>query len=446
VALLSISVMISVAIVAGSAYATYVYLHAEGILPHATGPTTGPVAPGQPTPSPIVVPECGQHVCNYVVFGNDSRKGLSRGEQSAFGTDEQIGGGKRSDTVMLVHIDPAQEHATVVSFPRDLWVDIPEQGMGKLTSSYGGGPYRLTQTVRDLAGLEINGFLGVNLAGFEGVVRALGGVDLCVDRAMFDEKAGLDIPAGCQRLSPEQALAFVRARSVCGDAIPDFARIARQQQFLRAVLADALSPGSAVLHATSIIDQVLPNLIASDNIQPADVIYLVNQLRGLSTGAVDFRTVTGTPGFEGPQSVVHIDEDGTELLRRLRAGKPLGTLGLEQLLTPPSTAVIDVRVFDAASGGAADGVHDLLDDAGFLVRETAVPPPGLAELGPGIYGAEDSVPKAEVVHKYLPGLEIRPAPAGTVGEVDVAVIVDGSFTPPPSPSPQPSPPGEPSGC
>src|SRR5947208_1071909 len=141
--------------------------------------------------------------------------------------------------------------------------------MGTILSAYEEREYWVTNVVHRLTGLQLNGFVTVNLAGFENVVRALGGVNICVDRPMVDPLAGLNIPAGCQHLSPEMALSFVRARHVCGDAIPDFARISRQQQFLRAILANVFSTG-ALLHASSIIDQVLPNLRVSEGIDTAD--------------------------------------------------------------------------------------------------------------------------------------------------------------------------------
>jgi LCP family protein required for cell wall assembly len=436
---LVVAMLGSLAIAAGSVYGITLYHKAEGavvVIP----PPTDPAVADDPD---AVVPKCGNHVCNYLILGSDSRKGLSKAEQIKYGSDKSVPG-RRSDTIMVVHVDPAQEHATVLSFPRDLWVHIPHVGMGKITSAYEEGEYRVANVVHRLTGLTINGFLTVNLAGFEGVVRALGGVDICVDRAMVDPLAGLDIPAGCQHLSPEMALSFVRARHVCGDAIPDFSRISRQQQFLRAVLSNVLSTG-AILHADSIINEVLPNLRVSPDIKPADILFLVNELRGLSTGAVDFRTVPGNPYATvqtdaGTVDVVKLEPQAKELFKRLRLGLPLGNLGLATERTPPSPAVVDVQVVDSASGGVAAQVKDLLDKAGFLTHAEASTNTFGAQ-GPAIVFNPSPQGKAaaDVVKGYLGKVpEVRAAP-GVLKPNEVAVIVDAAYQGNSvAPAPQPS--------
>ena len=436
------AMVVSLAIAAGSVYGISLYHKAEGELVTVDPPNVK--HGGHQDDAAAVVPECGQNVCNYLILGSDSRKGLSKEEQIKYGSNKTVPG-RRSDTIMLLHIDPSKEHATVLSFPRDLWVHIPHVGMGKITSAYEAGEYRVANVVHRLTGLPINGFMTVNLAGFEGVVRALGGVDICVDRAMVDPLAGLDIPAGCQHLSPEMALSFVRARHVCGDAIPDFSRISRQQQFLRAVLSNVLSP-SAAFHAESIIDEVLPNLRVSPDIKPADILYFVNQLRGLTTGAVDFRTVPGNPYATvfvpglGNRDVVELEPEAKELFRRLRKGQPLGDLGLAIAQTPPSPAVVEVQVIESSSGGVAEQVKDILDRSGFLTQ-----PVGTANAfgveGPAILF--DPTPEgkaaADVVKGYLGKVPEVRAEAGALEPNQIAVLVNDSYAGNPvAPAPQPS--------
>ena len=77
-------------------------------------------------------------MCNYLLLGSDSRPGLSQEEQTEFGTDQQIGGENRADTIMLVHTDPKLEKAIIVSFPRDLYVDIPGHGEDKINAAFEG--------------------------------------------------------------------------------------------------------------------------------------------------------------------------------------------------------------------------------------------------------------------------------------------------------------------
>ena len=111
-----------------------------------------------------------------------------------------------------------------------------------------------------------------------------------------DPNSGLNIEPGCQRLDGTQALAYVRSRHLPCDHVPDFARIGRQQQFLRAVVNQMLQP-SMVVKAPALVSPVLENLRRDEGLLPSDLVYLVGQLRGLSTGAVEFRAVPGVAGW-----------------------------------------------------------------------------------------------------------------------------------------------------
>jgi LCP family protein required for cell wall assembly len=203
-------------------------------LPAAATPGVSPAANQEPD----IAGKCDTQACNYLLLGSDSREGLTPAQQEAFGTEADVGGTARSDTIIVVHTDPRHQQAVFLSFPRDLWVDIPGVGQGKINSAFegginGNGPARVARTVTDLTGLKIHHVMYVSLIGFQGLVDALGGVDMCVPYPMKDELASLDIPAGCQHFDGATALAYVRSRHQPCDAIPDFARIGRQQQFLR---------------------------------------------------------------------------------------------------------------------------------------------------------------------------------------------------------------------
>jgi LCP family protein required for cell wall assembly len=385
--------------------------------------------------------------CNYLVLGSDSRAGLSPGEASMFGTTGTVGG-HRSDTIMLVHINSARKRAVVLSFPRDLWVDIPHMGWGKLTEAYAGGPNRVALTLERISGLSINGFAGVNLAGFEKVVTALGGVPICVDRPMVDSLSGLNLSAGCHNLDGFQALAFVRARHVQGDCIPDFSRIGRQQQFLRAVIAKILTP-SELIHAPSLIQAVAHNLTV-DNLDIADLIHLTTELRGVSTGNADFRAVPGSTGTISStgQSVVFMSHDAKLLFKRLKTGKPLGTIGTVLDLTPYTPANIRIRVFDESSGGKAQKVNGLLTQAGFDIQDLKTAQ-GLQVGGAALLYKPDTKPMADVVHGFLPTLGEKEVTAKVLPEVDVAVVIPSSYDGPPITSPPPAGPssgGTSAGC
>jgi LCP family protein required for cell wall assembly len=431
--LIGVSASIALVVSAVSAFAYVGYILADreiGILPptdsggqqHDFGP-------------------CADDVCNYLILGSDSRSGLSAQEQDQFGTDQDIGGANRSDVIMLVHTDPALEKAIILSFPRDLWVNIPGRGEDKINAAFEGGlehggAQLVAKTVQQLTHLTINHVLYVDLAGFQGIVRTLGGVTMCIPANLADPATGrvqdpltgLDVAPGCQQLDAKQSLAYVRTRHLRCDLIPDFSRIGRQQQFLRAVLNRLLSP-SEIAKAPSLIRPIAHNLVADESLDLADIIYLVKQLEGISTGAVEFRAVPGTPGWEGSLSVVKMDPVAEQIFARIRRGEPLGTLGIQLAATPTSEANIVVPVVDHGSGGTAQEIERVLTDAGFDIT------PGLvdyAAYGASIQGSAivykpGHLTEAEVVQKYFPNLRLVEAPATALKGSPVAIFVTASF-------------------
>ncbi|MGZ5305198.1 MAG: LCP family protein [Actinomycetota bacterium] len=424
-----VGVMASVSLVTGaaSAYAFVAYLQAQQSVR-----TIGDPPASAHVPQPDFGP-CVDNVCNYLILGSDSRSGLSAGEQDQFGTNQDIGGSNRSDVIMLVHTDPNLQKAIVLSFPRDLWVDIPGRGFDKINAAFsggleGGGAQLVAKTVEDLSGLKINHVLYVDLAGFQGIVQALGGVQMCIPTAMTDPLTGLDVKAGCQTLDGYQALAYVRTRHQPCDVVPDFARIGRQQQFLRAVLNRILTP-SEIVKAPALIPRVARNLVTTKGFDLADVIYLVKQLEGISTGAVEFRAVPGIGGFEGNLSVLFPDPVAEQIFARIRQGKPLGTLGESLAGTAPSEANIVVPVVDHDSGGTAAGVEQVLADAGFDISPAVV---DYATYGADVKGSviayePEHQSDAEVVQKYFPNLQLLEVPNDTLKGSPVAVFITGSF-------------------
>ena len=386
---------------------------------------------------------CVRGVCNYLLLGSDSRQGLSKEEQIAFGTDADIGGENRSDTIILVHTDPEQQEAVFLSFPRDLWVEIPGQGSSKINSSFeggieGGGAQRVARTVKNLTGLPIHHVMYVDLAGFQGLVDALDGVEMCVPYPMQDPLTGLDIPAGCQHFDGETALAYVRTRHQPCDTIPDFARIGRQQQFLRAVVSKLLSP-SELLRLPALVPELLGNLVVDTGLKnPAELAYLAGQLNGVNTGAADFRsvpTVTAGTYVNGQYlSIVRaVQPAADQLFQRLREGGSLGQLGLELPQTPPSPANIAVDVYDRDSLGQAFEVQQTLVKGGFLVTSE---PRDISELGTKAKGsvilfAPGEEERAKVVASYVPGLRMEPAPKRVLGGADVAVVIGQTYDPVP---------------
>ncbi|MET9018835.1 LCP family protein [Actinopolymorpha sp. NPDC004070] len=180
---------------------------------------------------------------NFLLVGSDSRQGLTAEQRNALGTGRAAG--QRTDTIMILHVPSLAGSPTLVSLPRDSYVPVPGHGRNKINAAFSiGGPKLLTETVENATGLRMDDYVEIGFGGFVGVVEGLGGVTMCLPKAIKDEKAHIDLPSGCQNLNGPNALGYVRARYF--DPKGDLGRVERQRQFLSAVVKKTASPGTIV--------------------------------------------------------------------------------------------------------------------------------------------------------------------------------------------------------
>lgn len=241
----------------------------------------------------------------FLLVGTDSRaEAPTTGSDAAPGVDA---GSQRSDVIMLGTLAPDGEHASVVSIPRDSWVDIPGRGMNKINAAYAfGGAPLLIETVEKLTGVRVDHFGVVDFAGFTSLVDSVGGIDVQVAQATGN--AGVDFRAGENHLDGTQALAYVRQRY--GLPNGDLDRAARQQNAIKALLGKVqekatTDPTALYAFATSVGDAVS----VDDSLSNTGLVQLALENRNLRGSGVAFVTapVAGL-GREGEQSVVYLDE------------------------------------------------------------------------------------------------------------------------------------------
>ncbi|MGW4481963.1 LCP family protein [Rhodococcus triatomae] len=179
---------------------------------------------------------------NWLLVGSDSREGLTADQDREFAAGGAIEG-KRTDTIIVVHV-PESGATTMVSIPRDSYVDIPGWGRDKINAAFsidGGGPQLLAQTVEEATGLHLDHYAEIGFGGFAGIVDALGGVHLCVPYPIDDPLAGINLQAGCQDLTGPEALGFVRSRAT---PLADLDRMNNQRLFMSAMLEKATGLGT----------------------------------------------------------------------------------------------------------------------------------------------------------------------------------------------------------
>jgi LCP family protein required for cell wall assembly len=308
-------------IAAGTAYGIVQYrLAGSGTGTISINGSPGPSGTGPPPVGP-----CINDVCNYLLLGSDSRAGLTPAQQIAFGTNADIGGSNRADTIMLVHTDPKLQKAIILSFPRDLLVDIPGMGQGKINSAFeggvnGGGPQRMIQVIHNLTGLTINHVLYVDLAGFQGVVDTLGGVTMCISGEnvntpgnvstptatggiamvyypevghIVDPNTGLDVKPGCQRTGrpPGAGLRALPAPAAATPRRPTSTGSAASSSSSAPCSTACCNPRSSLKVPGQLIGPILSSMRRDDSSTSRTSSIWWARSRGSAPGAVEFRSV-----------------------------------------------------------------------------------------------------------------------------------------------------------
>ncbi len=181
---------------------------------------------------------------NYLLIGSDTRENADPDDPD-FGSigDTSVVQGRRSDTIMILRQEENGNGASIVSLPRDLWVDIAgERGESRINSAYNEGADVLAATITQELGIPINHVVDVDFSGFKDIVDAIGGTVVCFEYATRDANTGLDQQPGCNRLDGVAALQFARSRyyeefrdgAWRTDPRADLGRIERQQNFVQA--------------------------------------------------------------------------------------------------------------------------------------------------------------------------------------------------------------------
>lgn len=179
---------------------------------------------------------------NVLLIGSDTRAGEGNEEYGPYLARQPGSGGRRSDTIMIVHVPADRSRTTAVSVPRDSMVRIAPCGSDPartdlINSAYdSGGAACLRATLEALTGLRLHHTVEVDFAGFKDMVDALGGVPVKLPQPVDDKAAKLKLPAGESVLNGEQALGYVRLRRY-GDG-SDIQRVKRQQQFVLSMLRE----------------------------------------------------------------------------------------------------------------------------------------------------------------------------------------------------------------
>src|SRR4051812_20502681 len=312
-------------------------------------------------------------VQTILLVGVDNDAGLEEDPRMQ-GRDE----GLRSDTIMVLRIDPAKAKAQLLSFPRDLYVPLGGDGSkDRINAALPfGGPDLLIRTITENFGIEINHYVQVNFAQFQKLVDVIGGVPIAFDKPVRDEWTGLEIDEpGCVTLSGDQALNYVRSRHFeyfedgewNEDPASDLSRISRQQDFIEKAVERAASKGLRnPITMNRLLDAGLDAVTVDDQLTAKDIASLANRFRSFDPSTFETYALPVVGDMVGDASVVRlIDREAEPILdvfRGVPAAREAGPASVQVDVLNGTGRIDEGRNTADSLSGVGFGVG-LIDDA-----------------------------------------------------------------------------------
>jgi LCP family protein required for cell wall assembly len=371
---------------------------------------------------------------NILIVGSDSRAGLTAQQKHDLHVGHDVG--RRSDTMILLHIPRGGGRAVLVSLPRDSYVRIPKHKdasghvvpaqMNKLNTSYSFGGAKLTvRTIEANTGVRIDHYVEVNFLGFVKMVDALGGVSVCTPTPIHDPVrydaatggyvgSGLELSAGRSELDGTRALEYVRAREF--DPSADLGRIQRQQKFMSAMVQKAKSAGVLLnpVRLYHVIGAVSKSLTTDEDFGAKQIKDLASNLRNMSPSHVQMIRVPLKPGsfnLGAVGNVVEWDKPAAHrLFHALTQDLPIGAReagGSVKVPIAPSNISVEVLNSTDRDGFAASAAQDLAK-LGFRISRTGNSPNGSDASATVIRYGPSRGDSAKTLHAAIPGSELKP--------------------------------------
>ncbi|MEU8797118.1 LCP family protein [Spirillospora sp. NPDC048819] len=409
---------LSVVMVAGSLTAYGLYRQAFGNISHED--VNAQLGPNRPKKL--------NEAMNILLLGSDTRAGGNAKYGRSLKNDPP-----RSDTMILLHLSPGGGQAMGISFPRDLMVrmpsckgrngqTIPAQSRAQINSAFtNGGAACVIKTIESISNIRVDHFMQVDFNGFKTITSAIGGVPVCLPKAVNDPKSGLRLSRGKHTIKGEQALAYVRVRHGLGDG-SDLDRIKRQQKFMGALASKAMSAGvlSNPKKLFALMNAVTKSLTTDKELTPDVMMDIAREMQGMTSGKLRFVTVPSGPDPQDPNRVA-LSDSAQPFFAAVRNDK---TVPKEpkpgDTKIPPSQ--VRVRVFNGSGiDGQAGRVADDLESQGFQVT-VGGNAPSITSATKVMYGS-GADQQAQTLAGLIPS---KPQPAargqgGTPGVVDLVI-------------------------
>ena len=300
----------------------------------------------------------GRRSFNPLSFGRAKNILLLGVDSNGEGTDKWEG--TRTDTIIVMNIDPKTHSVNAISIPRDSKVYIEGHGLNKINSAHAFGGIRLCKkTIEDTLGIRIDKYIMVHDDAVKDIVDALGGVPIYVEKRMnYDDYAGklhIDLDKGLNILNGTQAVGYLRFRH---DGLGDIGRTQRQQWFLKGLLEKIKSP-QALTKLPDILN------VTREDVKTDMSVYELSQLANISRtfddGGVQIATLPGAPNQHGYISYWILDpEKVQETVDRL--------IHRETAPIDADAKLVGGIMYSAAKRAEAENVKSQLESMGYRVN------------------------------------------------------------------------------
>ncbi|MDI6909255.1 LCP family protein [Nocardioides sp.] len=312
-----------------------------------------------------------QEPLNILVMGSDSR------DCAGCNIDNLTGGGQRSDTTILFHLSADRERAYGISIPRDSMVDRPDcktedgetiPGADNVmwNEAFGlGGPACTIQQFEQLTGVRLDHFVVVDFEGFQGMVDAIGGVEVCIPEPIVDPAHGINIEAGTRKIKGKEALNYVRERYVVGNG-SDIGRMKRQQAFIGSMAHQVVTAGTLARpdHLVGFLNSATKSLTVDPGLQ--DVWKLAKlgvEFKGIGLDKIQFITIPNIPDPADPNRLVWKDPQAEQVWQKVARDEPL-TKKLSDGVISAGNLPGSGSSSGSGSGTTSEADKQALEDAG----------------------------------------------------------------------------------
>ncbi|MGH2717400.1 MAG: LCP family protein, partial [Actinomycetota bacterium] len=350
---------------------------------------------------------------NVLIVGSDSRQVLDSEDQQLYdptGVDQSSP--QRADTIAVLHVEPGAGKAVLINVPRDLRVpDLNgDGGYTKVNSYYSNGVSQMVQGIENVTGLPISHYVEVNFDSFRTITDALGGVDVYFNQSVYDPNSGLKEPKGCDLVTGDQALAFVRDR----DTDSDFGRIARQQLFVKLMMNKVLTPSTLLnpVKVASLINLGLGTVTHDSGLSLGTMLSLFRQFHSLSASDIDFRVLPSYPDntpIDGQLYVLESTGEAQTLLTALKNNTQLPDYGIQGVSAIEPSQVPTAVLNATGVAGLAAHASDALGHLGYPIEGTGNAPG--TPTATAVYYTSGNQSLAQYEETSFPGATVAPLPS-----------------------------------